>query len=65
MTSPPHRTLPLPPPPGPTVGVSTIFGQPVDAERLDPEAAGEIGIVIADRTDGDLALDVDWIGARP
>jgi hypothetical protein len=47
------------------VGVSTIFGQPVDAERLDPEAAGEIGIIVADRTDGDLALDVDWIGARP
>jgi hypothetical protein len=41
----------------------SIFGQTVDAAPFDPDQAREIGIIIADGTDGDFALDVDWIDA--
>lgn len=43
--------------------VPSLFGQPVDAPPFDPGAAREFGIIIADGTDGDFALDVDWIDA--
>lgn len=41
----------------------TIFGQAVDAAPFDPGAASEIGIIIADGTDGDFRIDIDWIDA--
>jgi len=41
----------------------SIFGQPVDASSFDPDQAREIGIIIDDGTDGDFAIDVDWIDA--
>ena len=34
---------------------------PVDAPPFNPDAAREIGIIIADGLDGDFALEVDWI----
>ncbi|MEM8620046.1 MAG: CIA30 family protein [Actinomycetota bacterium] len=41
----------------------TVFGQLVLAEPFRPDAASEIGIIIADGVDGPFALDVDWIDA--
>jgi len=41
----------------------TVFGRPVDADAFDPDAATEIGIIIADGEDGAFALAVDWIDA--
>lgn len=41
----------------------SIFGRLVDAPPFDPDAAREIGIIIADGIDGDFVLDVDWIDA--
>ena len=41
----------------------TVFGQLVVAEPFRPDAASEIGIIIADGVDGPFALDVDWIEA--
>jgi NADH dehydrogenase [ubiquinone] 1 alpha subcomplex assembly factor 1 len=39
----------------------SVFGQPVDAAPFNPDAAREIGIIIADGRDGEFSLDVDWI----
>ena len=39
----------------------SIFGQQVDAAPFNPDAAREIGIIIADGRDGEFSLDVDWI----
>jgi NADH dehydrogenase [ubiquinone] 1 alpha subcomplex assembly factor 1 len=39
----------------------SIFGQQVDAAPFNPDAAREIGIIIADGRDGNFSLDVDWI----
>ncbi|MEO1057284.1 MAG: CIA30 family protein [Actinomycetota bacterium] len=39
----------------------TVFGQLVLAEPFRPDAASEIGIIIADGVDGEFALEVDWI----
>ena len=45
--------------------VPSLFGQPVDAPAFDPASAREFGIIIADGTDGDFALEIDWIDACP
>jgi len=39
----------------------TVFGFDVEAEPFRPDAATEIGIIIADGIDGEFAIDVDWI----
>jgi|GEM_PF-775270 len=41
----------------------SIFGRSVDAPPFDPAVAREFGIIIADATDGEFSLDVDWIDA--
>ncbi len=41
----------------------SVFGQEVPADAFDPDAAREIGIIIADGIDGEFQLDVDWIDA--
>lgn len=43
----------------------TVFGQIVDADPFDPDQARELGIIIADGTDGDFTLAIDWIDACP
>ena len=43
--------------------VASLFGQPVDAPPFDPGSAREFGIIIADGTDGDFVLEIDWIDA--
>lgn len=39
----------------------TVFGRSVDAPSFRASAARQIGIIIADDTDGDFSLEVDWI----
>lgn len=41
----------------------SVIGQQVDAPPFEPDEATEIGIIIADGTDGPFALDIDWIDA--
>lgn len=41
--------------------VPSVFGRAVDAPAFNPDAAREIGIIIADGADGDFSLDIDWI----
>ncbi len=41
----------------------SVFGQPLDAPAFNPGEAVEIGIIIADGTDGRFKLEVDWIDA--
>ena len=39
----------------------SVFGRNVDAPPFNPDTAREFGISIADGTDGEFALDIDWI----
>ncbi len=39
----------------------SLFGRSVDAPPFNPDAAREVGIIIADGLDGDFSLEVDWI----
>ncbi|MGB3733802.1 MAG: CIA30 family protein [Ilumatobacter sp.] len=39
----------------------SVFGRAVDAPPFDPDAAREIGIIIADGVDGGFSLDIDWV----
>jgi hypothetical protein len=43
----------------------SIFGQPVEVDPFAPEAAIEVGLILADGTDGPFRLQLDWIRACP
>ena len=42
---------------------TSVFGQPVRAEPLDPSAVREVGLYILDGQDGPFRLEVDVIRA--
>lgn len=42
-----------------------VFGTPVDAARFAPDAATEIGVILADGVDGPFSFEIDWIDACP
>jgi len=42
-----------------------VFGNPVTAEPFAPDAATQIGIILADGLDGPFAFEIDWIDACP
>lgn len=44
---------------------ASIFGQPVDADPFQPEAAVEVGIILADERDGPFRFELDSIQACP
>jgi len=44
---------------------ASIFGQPVDVDPFQPEAAVEVGIILADERDGPFRFELDWIQACP
>lgn len=44
---------------------ASIFGQPVDVEPFEPDAAMEVGIILADGRDGPFRFELDWIRACP
>lgn len=44
---------------------ASIFGQPVDVDPFQPEAAVEVGIILADERDGPFRFELDWIWACP
>ncbi len=44
---------------------TSIFGQPVDVEPIEPDAAMEVGIILADGRDGPFRFELDWIRACP
>ena len=44
---------------------SSIFGQPVSTDSFDPATAVEIGVILADGTDGPFRFELDWISACP
>ncbi|WP_218827553.1 CIA30 family protein [Rubricoccus marinus] len=44
---------------------TSVFGQPVRAEPLAPEAVRSLSLFIADGQDGPFELEVDWIRAAP
>lgn len=44
---------------------ASIFGQPVDVDPFEPGAATEVGIILADGSDGPFRFELDWIQACP
>lgn len=44
---------------------ASIFGRPVDVDPFEPGAAVEVGIILADGSDGPFHLELDWIRACP
>ena len=40
-----------------------IFGNPVTDDPFAPDLATQIGVILADGTDGDFAFEIDWIDA--
>lgn len=40
-----------------------IFGREVDAPPFQPENVTTVGIILADGTDGEFSLELDWISA--
>ena len=42
-----------------------VFGNPVTAEPFAPDAATQIGVILADGLDGPFAFEIDWIDACP
>lgn len=44
---------------------ASIFGRPVTVDPFAPESAVEVGIILADGTDGPFRFQLDWIRACP
>lgn len=44
---------------------ASIFGRPVDVEPFQPASATELGIILADGTDGPFRIELDWVRACP
>ncbi len=42
---------------------ASIFGRPTETEPFEPTLAVEVGIILADGTDGPFQFELDWIRA--